>query len=103
VDFIIRLKSRYVISWKRNLLMAAIVLATAYFCMTWIGNSDKRALIAKSITDASLRIHELLDFHFYAIADGIRTLLSRCWKWSGFGKDDIDDEPDLFRFFDCDD
>ena len=83
--------------------MAAIVLATAYFCMTWIGNSDKRALIAKSITDASLRIHELPDFHFYAIADGIRTLLSRCGKWSGFGKDDIDDEPDLFRFFDCDD
>ena len=83
--------------------MAAIVLATAYFCMTWIGNSDKRALIAKSITDASLRIHELPDFHFYAIADGIRILLSRCGRWSGFGKDDIDDEPDLFKFFDCGD
>lgn len=82
--------------------MAAIVLAAAYFCMTWIGSSDKRALLAKSITDASLRIHELPDFHFYAIADGIRMLLSRCGRWSGFGKEDIDDEPNLFKFFNCD-
>ena len=82
--------------------MAAIVLATAYFCMTWIGNSEKRSLLAKSITDASLRIHELPDFHFYAIADGIKMLLSRCGRWSGFGKDDVDDEPDLFKFFNCD-
>jgi hypothetical protein len=81
--------------------MAAIVLATAYFCMTWIGNSDKRALIAKAITDASLRIHELPEFHFYAIAEGIRMLLCRCGRWIGFGKDDIDDEPDLFTFFGC--
>jgi hypothetical protein len=82
--------------------MAAIVLATAYFCMTWIGNSDKRTLIAKAITDASLRIHELPEFHFYAIAEGIRMLLSRCGRWLGFGKDDIDDKPDLFTFFACD-
>lgn len=82
--------------------MAAIVLATAYFCMTWIGNSDKRSLLARSITDASLRIHELPDFHFYAIADGIRMLLSRCGRWTGFGPDDADDAPDLFKFFNCD-
>ena len=81
--------------------MAAIVLATAYFCMTWIGNSDKRTLSAKAITDASLRIHELPEFHFYAIAEGIRMLLSRCGRWLGFGKDDIDDKPDLFTFFAC--
>ena len=54
------------------------------------------------ITDASLRIHELPDFHFYAIAEGIRMLLSRCGIWLGFGKDDIDDKPDLFTFFACD-
>ena len=82
--------------------MAAIVLAAAYFCMTWIGNTDKRSILAKAITDASLRIHELPDFHFYAIADGIRMILSRCGRWTGFGGDDTDGEPDLFRFFDCD-
>ena len=63
-----------------------------------LAGSEKRSLLAKSITDASLRIHELPDFHFYAIADGIKMLLSRCGRWSGFGKDDVDDEPDLFKF-----
>ena len=60
------------------------------------------SFIAKAITDASLRIHELPEFHFYAIAEGIRMLLSRCGRWLGFGKDDIDDKPDLFTFFACD-
>ena len=82
--------------------MAAIVLAATYFCMTWIGNSDKRDILAKAITDASLRIHELPDFHFYAIAEGIKMILSRCGRWTGFDEDP-DDEPDLFKFFDCDD
>ena len=35
-------------------------------------------------------------------ADG-RMLLSRCGRWTGFDECDIDDEPDLFKFFDCDD
>ena len=72
-------------------------------CMTWIGNSDKRDILAKAITDASLRIHELPDFHFYAIAEGIKMILSRCGRWTGFDEDPDDDEPDLFKFFDCDD
>ncbi len=81
--------------------MAAIVLTTAHFSMTWIGNSDKRAILAKSIADASLRIHKLPEFHFYAIADGIRMLLSRCGRWNGINDDDITPEHDLFRFFGC--
>lgn len=43
--------------------MSGIVLATAYFCMSWIGNSDKRALIARGLPNASLGIHEVPDFH----------------------------------------
>ena len=50
------------------------------------------------MTAKSPRIHELPEFHFYAIAEGIRMLLSRCGRWLGFGKDDIDDKPDLFTF-----
>ena len=79
--------------WDDITKKAAALSEKAYFCMTWIGNSEKRSLLAKSITDASLRIHELPDFHFYAIADGIKMLLSRCGRWSGFGKDDVDDKP----------
>ena len=65
--------------------------------------AKKVGILAKAVTDASLRIHELPDFHFYAIADGVRMLLSRCGRWTGFDECDIDDEPDLFKFFDCDD
>ena len=60
------------------------------------------AYITRWRVEETLRIHELPDFHFYAIADGIKMLLSRCGRWSGFGKDDVDDEPDLFKFFNCD-
>jgi len=63
-------------------------------------NQAENAL-SKAITDASLRIHELPEFHFYAIAEGIRMLLSRCGRWIGFGKDDVDDKSDLFTFFGC--
>jgi len=82
--------------------MAGIVLATAYFCMTWIGNSEKRALIANGLANASLRIHEVPDFHFYAIADGIRNVLARCGKWTGLYEDEPTPSPDLFDFFGCD-
>lgn len=83
--------------------MAGIVLATVYFCMTWIGNSDKREILARHITDASLRIHALPDFHFYAIADGIRAILSRCGRWHGLADEDLESDDDLFSFFNCDD
>jgi len=37
--------------------MAAVVLATACFSMVWIGNSEKHAVIARSIARMSFRIH----------------------------------------------
>lgn len=81
--------------------LAAIVLAAAYFSMAWIGNSEKHEVIARSIASMSLRIHEVPEFHFYAIADGIGRLCARHGKWKGF---DIDagmetEEAPLFDFF----
>ena len=49
---------------------AAIVLVTIYFSMTWIGNSEKHDVIARSVARMSFRIHDVPEFHFYAIADG---------------------------------
>ena len=45
--------------------------------MAWIGNSDKHAIIAESVARMSLRIHDVPEFHFYAIADSARSILSR--------------------------
>ena len=84
---------------RRN--MAAIVLATAYFSMAWIGNSDKHAIIAESVARMSLRLHGVPEFHFYAIADGARAILSRSGRWRGVGGEPkaAAYDGDLFSFF----
>ena len=78
VDFIVRLKSRYVFIWKRKITCEEL----AEQCPT--------------------RYSDVITFDSHGKQLRIRMLLSRCGRWSGFGKDDIDDEPDLFKFFNCD-
>ena len=81
--------------------LAAIVLATIYFSMTWIGNSEKHEVIARSIARMSFRIHEVPEFHFYSIADGASDILKRGRRWRGFDPVDAEkrDEASLFAFF----
>jgi hypothetical protein len=81
--------------------MAAIVLATTYFSMAWIGNSEKHEVIARSIARMSFRIHEVPEFHFYSIADGASDILKRGRRWRGFDPDEAEkrDEASLFAFF----
>ena len=64
--------------------MASVLLATIYFSMTWIGNTQKHEVIAQSIARMSFRIHGVPDFHFYAIADGTSDILKRGRRWRGF-------------------
>ena len=64
--------------------MASVLLATIYFSMTWIGNTQKHEVIAQSIARMSFRIHGVPDFHFYAIADGTSDILKRGRRWCGF-------------------
>lgn len=63
--------------------MAALVLATVYFSMTWIGNSEKHDVIARSIARMSFRIHDVPEFHFYAIADGASDILKETADGAG--------------------
>lgn len=82
--------------------MAAVVLATAYFSMAWIGNSEKHAVIARSIARMSFRIHGVPDFHFYSIADGASDVLKgRGGRWRGFDPSAAEKEgkATLFAFF----
>ena len=81
--------------------MAAIVLATIYFSMAWIGNSEKHEVIARSIARMSFRIHDVPEFHFYAIADGASDILKRGRRWRGFdpGEANKKNEETLFAFF----
>ena len=81
--------------------LAAIVLATIYFSMTWIGNSEKHDVIARSVARMSFRIHGVPEFHFYAIADGASDILKRGRRWRGFDPEEAEkrDEASLFAFF----
>ena len=81
--------------------MAVVVLATAYFSMAWIGNSEKHDVIARSIARMSFRIHDVPEFHFYAIADGASDILKRGRRWRGFdpGEAGMRDDASLFAFF----
>ena len=82
--------------------MAAVVLATVYFSMAWIGNSEKHAVIARSIARMSFRIHDVPEFHFYSIADGTSDVLkSRGGRWRGFDPSNAEKEREasLFAFF----
>ena len=81
--------------------MSAVVLATIYFSMAWIGNSQKHEVIARSIARMSFRIHDVPDFHFYAIADGASDVLKRGRRWRGFDPAEAEREAEapLFEFF----
>ena len=81
--------------------MAAVVLATVYFSMAWIGNSEKHDVIARSIARMSFRIHDVPEFHFYAIADGASDVLKRGRRWHGFdpAAAEARDAASLFEFF----
>ena len=81
--------------------MAAVVLATVYFSMAWIGNSEKHDVIARSIARMSFRIHDVPEFHFYAIADGASDVLKRGRRWRGFdpAAAEARDAASLFEFF----
>ncbi len=63
--------------------MAALVLATVYFSMAWIGNSEKHEVIARSIARMSFRIHDVPESHFYAVADAASNILKRWRRWRG--------------------
>ena len=78
-----------------------MVLAVAYFSMTWIGNSQKHKVIAYSIARMSFRIHGVPDFHFYSIVDGASDILKRGRRWRGFDskEEGKEDGPSLFDFF----
>lgn len=96
-----RLEDMRLFKYGKIKAMAAVVLAAAYFSMTWIGNSQKHEVIAHSIARMSFRIHGVPDFHFYSIADGTSDILKRGRRWRGFDPKEAEkkDGSSLFDFF----
>ena len=69
-----------VMTYERLKNMAALVLATAYFTAVHLGLRSKLEILAGHALRAAKRIFGIPNFRYYALADGIRHILSRSGK-----------------------
>jgi len=66
-----------VLTYQRLKNMAALVLAAAFFTAVRIGYTPKIQILALHALNAAQRIFGIPDFRYYALADGIKAILSR--------------------------
>lgn len=60
----------------RNLVL--LVTAAAYFAATFLGQKLKLKILCEKLLIISQRFFGIPPFRFYALADGIKKILSRC-------------------------
>ncbi len=63
------------LTYHRLQNMMAILMAVAYFAMVYLGLKTKLRVLARHVIGAARRVFGIPDFHFYALADGIRECL----------------------------
>jgi len=66
-----------VLTYERLKNMAALVLAAAFLTAVRIGYKRKLQILALHALKASQRIFGIPDFRYYALADGIRPILTK--------------------------
>jgi hypothetical protein len=65
-----------VLTYERLKNMAALVLAAAFFTAVQIGYKPKLQILALHALNAAQRIFGIPDFRYYALADGIKAILT---------------------------
>ena len=73
-----------VLTYQRIKNMAALVLAACFFAAVHLGHKPKLEILALHATHAAQRIFGIPDFHYYAIADGIKEILSKAGQGAIF-------------------
>jgi hypothetical protein len=81
-----------VLDYDRLKNLVALTLAAAYFAAVWIGERLRLAVLCRRVTKLAKRFFGVPEFHYYALADGIRTLLSRLGRWTP-----PEDDPENIR------
>ena len=66
-----------VMTYQRLKNMAALVLAAACFAAVYLGTNAKLNILALHALKAAKRLFGIPDFRYYAIADGIKSILTR--------------------------
>jgi hypothetical protein len=72
-----RLEDIRVLSYRRLQNLVALVLAAACFAAVHLGLLAKLKILAQHALRAAKRLFGIPDFRYYALADGIRTILTR--------------------------
>jgi len=87
------------LTYHRLQNMMAILTAVAYFAMVYLGLRTKLRVLARHVMGASRRLFGIPDFHFYALADGIREyLFGRQSGLEGFHNQWIEENKQLSLF-----
>ena len=76
-----RLEDIRLLDYTRLKNMMAVVLAAVFFASVWLGESVRRGILVRAITHVSKRLYGVVEFHYYALADGIATLFRRYGTW----------------------
>ena len=87
------LEDMRLLEYGRLRALVAAVTAVSYFAMAWLGLGEKLGVLADHVKRISRRMFEVPDFFFYAIADGVSELFTRCGRWRGLDGPDRDEEP----------
>ena len=70
-----------VLQYDRLKNLVALVMSAAYFAAVWLGEKLRLAILCRRVAKLSKRFFGIPEFHYYALADGIRTLFARLGRW----------------------
>ena len=70
-----------VLQYDRLKNLVALVMTAAYFAAVWLGEKLRLAILCRRVAKLSKRFFGIPEFHYYALADGIRTLFARLGRW----------------------
>jgi len=69
-----------VLTYQRLQAICALVLAASFFAAVYVGTRAKMEILAFHVLKAAKRIFGIPDFRYYALADGIKEVLSKAGK-----------------------
>lgn len=77
-----RLEDLRVLDYERLKNLVALTLAVAYFAAVWLGEKLRLTVLARRVAKLAKRFFSVPEFHYYALSDGLRGLLSRLGAWA---------------------
>ena len=88
-----------VMTYERLKNMASLVLAASFFAAVHIGYSSKLEILALHALKAAQRVFGIPNFRYYALADGIKEILSKAGQGIATKKQEVGGPHAQLAFF----